>query len=201
MGRELLMGERGEPALDQVVAPLAHVGDDVSPEQIPGEDGVVRAHRMGNGSVGVSLCLIPRARTKVQRSRQIRLALAQLEAEGVPEQAVPAVASVSRVKRAQQHAAPLQLGERAARSLAVENGVAQRAGQLVQHRCPDRELHQAGRQTGQDLIVEVLREPVIVSAEVGHGFANLRLVTHRERGQVQRRGPALRPPDERLHRA
>ena len=108
---KLLSGEAGQPALDDLVAPLRHVRDDARPEQVSRPHGIVRAHGMGDRPVGISARLAPGAGPVVQRPHELGGGAAELRGERVSEQPVPPIPLVRGVERKQQRGRPFESGE------------------------------------------------------------------------------------------
>jgi len=161
---------------------------------------IVRVHGVGDSPIEIAVRLVPQARALVERAHELGSRPPQLGTQRVAEQAMPPVALVSGIERTQQRRGPLQPRQDAPRPGALENRVADRARQLVEHRRPDGKLGQLARQRREHLVAEILGETVIIASEAVERSAQVDLFPERQGREVQAGRPPLGSRHERLQR-
>ena len=191
MLRDLLGREALEPAADDRVA-AAHdpAGGDV-PQQIGGAVDVAGRDGVVDRAVDLAARGVPGARPAVEVALDLGLAPAQLGAQHVREQAVVAVAVVGAVERDEHEVRAGEVAQRRARPRTAEHGVAQRAGELREHRGAGEEAQALARQAGEELVAQVVGHEPVVAGEPGDGAVAVGLLVKRERGEVEAGGPPL----------
>jgi len=138
------------------------------------------------GSAG----LIPVGGSLVQRDYDAGFGAAKLAQQELPEQGVVAVPLPLAVERDQEHAGGLQAAQLPGRVAGPEDGIAQRAAELVEHgRAAQEPLHVL-RLLAQGLAVQVVGNIPVVTGD-GRCLAAALLGDHR--GQVEAGRPALGP--------
>ena len=109
-----------------------------------------------------------------------------------------AVAAVRSVERDEHEIGSGELAQRPARARPGEHGVAQRAGEVVEHRGPRQEAQAVSRKVGEQLVAQVVRHDPVVTGEAGQRPIAIRLVLQRQRREIEAGGPALRALHEQV---
>ena len=176
---------------------MTQAGGD-APQQIGGAVDVAGRDGVVDRAVGLAARGVPRARPAVEVALDLGLAPAQLGAEHVREQAVVAVAVVGAVERDEHEVRAGEVAQRRARPRTAEHGVAQRAGELREHRGAGEEAQALARQAGEELVAQVVGDEPVVAGEPGDGAVAVGLLAERERGEVEAGGPPLGAVHEEL---
>ena len=152
---------------------------------------------MVDGGLREAVGLAPGRRPPVKLLHQLRLAPTQFCAEQLAEQMMVAVPLAAPVQRHQQQIRARQRLQDIGRSLGVQDRVAQRPGQAVQHRRARQERHRLRWEMSQELRPQIFGQEPIVAADldlfVPAGASRL----EGQGGQVQPDRPTFGPPDER----
>jgi hypothetical protein len=117
----------------------------------------------------------------------------QLTLEEVREQRVVPEPLALRIKRDQEQVRALELLEDLCRPAPVRDGVTQRAAQPIEDRRAEKKRAELGRLAGEQLPRQVVDEVAVVARESVDHAARIRFTAQRERRQVKRGRPPLRP--------
>src|SRR6476659_340890 len=159
------MIERREPLLDRgdaatVIGGKRDLGDDRGhSDEISGRQRVLERR------LGVAVQLVPVGGTRMQRAKQVRLALCKLSLKQVTKEMVITVPFAFLIERHEKEVRPLDLFELACRPLIVEDGVTQRAAHSLEHRGSPQEPESSGAELRQVLGPEVIGHVFAVAAE------------------------------------
>ena len=143
----------------------------------------------------VAVGLEPVRRAAVERHDQRRLGLTELARQQIAQQRMAAVRLAVPVEGGEQQVSALERREDAARVLLLQDGVADRGGQTLEHRCSPEKGPQLVRQRGEELGAEVLRQEPIVASRQGL-VAPAGVLAGREHAETDTRRPALAAPDQ-----
>ena len=119
---------------------------------------------MSDGAVEVAGLPLPGARTPVQPRQGLGRRTAQLGAQRLGDEPVAAEPLLAAIHRHEQ-ARLRQLGELGRGTAPLEQGVAQRRAEDVDHGRAPEEGAQLGRQVGEQLVAHVLRDEPVSAAE------------------------------------
>ena len=107
-----------------------------------------------------------------------------------------AIPAISAVQRDQHRRCPREILEHAAGAALLEDRVAQRAGQPIEHGRAHQEGDLLRRQVRQHRIGDVVGHEAVVAAEGCDRSGRVRLLAQRQRCEVQPRRPAFGAPHE-----
>ena len=196
-GRDLLLVEAVQPALDRAGRALPGEGRHGPPQQARRPVGVAGRDRVVERLGQLALLLVPGARAAVDLELHRGVAAPQPGAQRAADERVHAELLLGAVQRRERQARPRQAAQRSPGPATVEDGVAEAAGEPVQ-RCGALEQREVvGRQPAEDGVLDVVGDDPVVAGEAGHGGAEVALLAQRQAREVQRRGPALGRAGER----
>ena len=135
----------------------------------------------------------PGHRPTVELGHDVRLAALELLAQQLAEQVVVAIPLASPVEGYHEAVPALERLERVCRPRRLQHGVAETATHAIEHRGVLEKLRLGRRQPGQQLEAEVLGHEPVVAAEARGARRARRPGLHRQRREVQARGPTFRP--------
>ena len=188
-----------EPSLDGGQPTAAVDGDgcllDASGDQV----GIAGVHGVADRGLGQPVVLAPSGRPAGELAHQLGLVALQLPTQQLPEQRMVAVPLPLAIQRDDQQVGPLQRLKHRGRAGGVQDRVAQRPRQAIQHRGPGQERHLGRRQAGQQLRLQVVDQEPLPPAEPDPGAVPGGLGLDRQGGQVQGHRPALGPPGQLGH--
>ena len=134
----------------------------------------------------------------MQLGHELRLAPLQLGPEELREQVVEAVPAAVVVEREQEEVRARERVQRRRGALGVQDGVAERRAEPLEHRGAQHERLQLRRVGGQDLGGEEVDDVGARAVERGHQRVPVPGRRQRERGEVDARRPALGAGDEQI---
>ena len=163
--------------------------------QVGGPGEVLRGQRVPDGLRGEALPGVPVAGPPVQLRDQVGVLAEQPGVQHVGEEVVVAVPRTLGVQRDQEQVVPLQVREHRGAPALSADGVAQGAGEPVEHRGPQQEVADVGRLTRQDLVGQVVQDEPVAAGERLDEVRDLRPGGDRPQRQcreLQAGDPALR---------
>ena len=149
--------------------------------------------------VGVARAGVPVARSPVELRFDGRVRPPQLGPQHAGEEAVVAVRGVGVVERHDEEVRARHVAQRDTGGGPPQHGVAERAGQLVEHRRALEEAQPLGVEPVEQLVAQVVGEQPVVAAEPLDGPVQVGPVAQREGGDVETGRPALGPVEQHLH--
>ena len=152
---------------------------------------VARLEGVLDGAVDLAVLRVPGARPAVQIGDDVRGQPLDAAEEHAAEEVVVAVPVAPRVERDHEDVAPLERLEDPRAVLATGDGVADGAGELLEHGGRDEELLDVGVQTGGDLVPEVLDEEAVVDRHAREDLGAIAPVAQRQPDEVQSGDPPL----------
>ena len=126
----------------------------------------------------------------------VGLLVRQVRAQHIAKEVVIAIPLAPVVERDQEQIGPVERLEHGLASVLLGDGVAQRAGQPIQHRGLQKEFAHVFRLTLQDLFDQVVDDVAVVTGEALDELRDVVSSLHRERCQLERGDPAFGPPRE-----
>jgi hypothetical protein len=136
---------------------------------------------------------VPTARAIVEKWHDVGLRSRQLVLEKVREERVVAVPLALRVERDQKQVRALELLEDLCGAGAVRDGVAERPAQPSEDRRVEEERAELRGLTGEQLPRQVVDQISVVAGKCVDHAARVGFAAKRQRGQVERGRPSLRP--------
>ena len=195
-GGDLLVGEAVQPAPDGGEMASVEVVGQVRPDQLarsldfPRRDPVL--DRLGE----IVMLGVPDTCPAVQRTFALRLLVTQLRLQHLGEQGVVAVCVVASIERNEERVRARKIAKHLRRTRSLEHGVADGAGECVEHRGARQELELASRQSREKLVPKVVDNQAVSAGEARHRSAGVALPAKRQSRQINRNGPALGSPKE-----
>ena len=186
-----VVGQGAQPALHlgllPVPADLRHgqLHEGGGPVDVP------RQERVLDGVVGETVLLEPVGGARVQDGRDVGLLGEQAGAQHVAEQLVVAEPLPPVVEGDEEEVVALEGAQHRGRVTTVEDGVAQRPAEPVEHRGVQQELAHRGRLVGEHLLDEVVDDVAVVAGEPGDERRDVRAALQRDGGELQGRDPPL----------
>ena len=136
------VAERMDPLLHGGHLTGAVGGQDQCGDQLDTPISLGRVQQVLDGQAGGAARLVPVGGAKVQLGNDLRFDALQLTEQELPEQPVVAIPLAPTVERDHEQARGLEMAELGLRIGPLEDGIAQRAGQLIEHRrTPQEALH------------------------------------------------------------
>jgi hypothetical protein len=191
--RRYRMGEGVEPADHCRELPLFNEERVMARDELDRGVKVTGGGRMAGRVDDQARFAIPRAGASVQNREGIRFGRCQLVLEELAEQMVIPVPLAPGVERDEQQIRMFEFGEQRGRIRLACRRVAERPAEALQNRCPQQERPQLGRLPGEDLGRQIVDEITFVAGEALDQCARIRMPAKRERRQIERGRPALRP--------
>src|SRR6185312_17176607 len=139
----------------------------------------------------VAVLVVPVGRARVELLDELGLGLHQVVLEKLAKEVVVAVPLAAIVEWDEKQVRALDLLKLAAGALVLEDRVAERPAQALEHRRSAQEAQRPRPQERQVLGAEVVGEVAVVAADANRVEAGLPPVADRERRQVERGSPAL----------
>ena len=183
--------EAAQAGLQAHRPPLQRGAGGVGPQQAPGATDVTGGRRVRGGARRVAVGLEPRRRTPIASALVIMAGPAQVAAQQRPQQWMHAEGLLVASERVDEDVRARQLAQGRSGSLAAGHGIAQRAGQLVQHRGAHQELAVLLGQVLQEHVAQVVGDDPVLTPEAIDGRGAPAGAANRQGGQRQARGPAL----------
>jgi hypothetical protein len=196
---DLVIRELREPPLHVSSAAVEHLAGDAGPQQLTRTLRVSALDRVRDRAVDVAGIGVPGARALMQLGLALRLDAAQLRPEHPRQRRVVPVLAVGAVERNHQDVRPRHVPQHLAGAAAPEDGVAQRARQVLEHRRAPQELPLIVRQPVEQLVADVVRHQPVVAAEARDGAVHVLLAAERLRREVQAGGPPLGALEQHEH--
>ena len=194
---DLLGAHAGEPGPDAADAAVGDAGGGDRPQPRCDVAVVAGGERVADGLVEPPLALVPCRGSPVQVGGPQRIAPALLGPEHLGEQRVVAELVVRPVERHERDARARELPEQRPRAGRAGQPVAGGARQPRQDGGAQQERDGGQGERGQDLVAQVVGHQPVVAGEGGDGRAAIVPAPDRERGDVERGGPALRALQQR----
>ena len=154
-----------EPGFDPLAAPVVVDGERDRGQDPRGPLDVAGRLGMVERALEVAAGLEPVGRSLVEHGDELGLVLLELSAEHVAEESVVAVVAALRVDADEEEVRPLDRVELDRGTPAVEDRVAERSRQLLEHRAASHEGEPLGREACEVLGVEVLRDAAVFAGE------------------------------------
>ena len=189
--RDLVLGELRQPAEHGHAPAAEHIAGHVLPEQVSRRPRVAGGDRVADRPLGVVVLGVPGARQPVQLALAAGLEPAQLRPQGPGEEPVDAVALIGAIERHDQQVRARELRKRLPGAGALQHGVAERPGELVEDRAAHEELSLRGGSVRQHLVAQVVGHEPVAAGEGRQRLLQVRLGAHGQRGEVQPDGPSL----------
>ena len=182
------VAERMHPLLHDGHLTGAVGGQDQCGDQLDTPITLGRVQQVLDGQAGGAARLVPVGGAKVQLGDDLRFDALQLTEQELPEQTVVAIPLAATVERDHEQARGLELAELGLCIGPQDDGIAQRARHLIEHRCtPQEALHVFGL-AGQRLAVEVVGHVRVFTAD-RRRLATVLSGDHG--GEVEARRPSL----------
>jgi hypothetical protein len=178
---------------------VEHVLGGGAPQQLADACHVAAVDRVHDRAVDVAGAGVPGARPPVQLGLELRLDAAELGLQHARQHRVVAVRRVRVVERDQQDVGPRHVAQHLARSAAFEDGIAERAGQAVEHRRAPQEGALVVLQRAEQLVPDVVRHQAIVAREARDRPVHVPLAAERQRRQIEPCRPALGALEQHEH--
>ena len=181
-----------EPAFGRSDPPALVSGRYAQPDQRRDAVDIAGLLRVSDHQLGVPVRLAPVRCPRQQAGHEIGLGSRQLGSEQFPEEVVVAVPLAGTVQRHQEQVGARQRLKRRGRSGLLENRVAQRPRQPLQHGRSREEAVLVRGDLGKQLRPQVLRYQDVAAGEAGGRRLGLGPARpDRERREVEARAPAL----------
>ena len=172
----------------------------VGPDQLARSLDVPRRDAVLDGLDDIVMFGVPGTCPAMQRTFALRLLVTQLRPQHLREQGVVAVRVVASIEWNEERVRARKLAKHLRRTRSLEHGVADWAGECVEHRGARQELELASRQSRQKLVPKVVDNQPVSPGKARHRSAGVALPAKRQARQIDRDGPALGSPEESLRR-
>jgi hypothetical protein len=187
----------GQPAFDRRRLTGVDRLHEVAHREPAGEVGVTRGQRLTDGGVGLTRVAVPVGGPSTQRGLLLRGARPELGQQQLAEERVVPVpepvvvqAGHEEVVRRRQALEPL------AAAGSLDQGVAERSAEALEHRGADQERPVVGVERGQHLLADVGLHGEVADRQVRQVPHGLGTVADGDHGELQGRRPALRHVDQ-----
>jgi hypothetical protein len=165
-------------------------------DELAGNVDVPGRVRVRDGSPDEIVLAVPAPRAAVQLRHEFRLAARELGARVLREQVVIAIGHPLLVERYHEQVAALELTQHRVGVAALRQRIAQRGGELIEHRRLPQESDRPRRLASEDVICQEVGDVSRRAREMIDERLWVLPVAQRQRGQVHRSRPALGALDE-----